>query len=137
MAVRKLNYADITHLTEKQRADLLVKMRSGYNEMRTKMVKRRVGRQWILVAEDYSHHVPALVVWTETVQGRCILYGKMSQDDCPVPLLEDEPKRKEEKQGDGGMFATPSPFPPLEAEPSSDTPTDRARDAALRDCKGG
>lgn len=27
-------------------------------------------------------------------------------------------------------------FPPLEAEQTNDTPTDRARDAALRDCKG-
>lgn len=30
----------------------------------------------------------------------------------------------------------PDPFPSLVAESSSDTPTDRARDAALRDCKG-
>lgn len=28
-------------------------------------------------------------------------------------------------------------FPPLPDEPSSDTPTDRARDAALRDCDRG
>lgn len=28
----------------------------------------------------------------------------------------------------------PSPFPPLQAEVSSDTATDQARDAALRDC---
>lgn len=71
------------------------------------------------------------------------LAGNLVYTDKKYYALEDEPHRVVyELQPDGtgkricrvyDLIDDTNPFPPLQAEPTQDTPVDRARDAALRE----
>lgn len=129
-------------------------------QQQVKTEKRRLRRadvtgldaQRILKGLTTDRGIYGLHCWIDLINGREILSGYMHQEECPVPFLPERVPAKREvtkvkkrksadefstKQAESeGLFGEADPFPSLPAEANSDTPTDRGRDAALRDCKG-
>lgn len=91
MARRKLEYADITGQNE---ANILQSLRTAKQAIRDKNGK--------VICPSRS----ALNVWTQTIQGRLILFGYMFPEECPVPVMQDKPKCTRKSRPDNGGLIT-------------------------------
>lgn len=107
MKKRKLEYADITHISETGRNALLVNMQKGHTVITTVQEWRGSGAKRKQVNIVHEKVYPALyTLWIEQVGGRWILFGYMFQEECPVRFLSSRPRTMQRQMPHNGGLIT-------------------------------
>lgn len=108
MVRRKLEYVDVTQMTDNEQQVLLKKMHAGHTVRTVRKEQKFVSRSegWREVEVVDSKKFPPLeALWLQKVGGMVILFGYMRPEECPVPIMQDRPKGvRKPKPSNGGLI---------------------------------